>query len=271
MTTLLAAARAWRFLDSGAADGATNMAWDLALLDHARRSGEAVLRVYAWSRPTLSLGRHERARGRFDEATLAARGIDVVRRPTGGRALLHDHEVTYAVAAPAHGVSLGASYRAINALLIDALARLGVRARPADRRGAPRRPGSAPCFAEPNEGELVVDGAKLVGSAQWRDGDAFVQHGSILLADDQSRIADLTRADDRATGSTPVPVATLEGGLGRRVAHDEVRDALGAALDAALATSAVTSTPFAESDPGTLRDVEAHRALFASAAWTWRR
>ena len=90
----------WRFLDSGAADGVTNMATDVALLEHARRTGETTLRVYAWSRPTLSLGRHERARGLFATDVLHADGVDVVRRPTGGRALLHHREVTYSVTAP---------------------------------------------------------------------------------------------------------------------------------------------------------------------------
>lgn len=257
---LPAATRAWRFLDSGAADGATNMAWDLALLDHARRTGETTLRVYGWSRPTLSFGRHERTRGRFDAAALAAAGVDAVRRPTGGRALLHDREVTYAVAAPVEGLSLAESYRAINALLVGALRRLGVHAEPAARRGAPQPPGIAACFAEPNEGELVVNGAKLVGSAQWRDNGAFVQHGSILVHDDQSRIAAL--AGPGAAVAPPVRVATLAGLLGRAVAYAEVRDAL---------RTAVTSEPFVESDPGTLRSVEAHRIRFASAEWTWRR
>lgn len=264
MTALSAIAGTWRFLDSGAADGATNMAWDLALLDHARRTGEATLRVYAWSRPTLSFGRHERTRGRFSADALARAGVDAVRRPTGGRALLHDREVTYAVAAPAAGLSLRESYRAINALLSDALRRLGVAARPAPRRDAPQRPGLAPCFAEPNEGEIVVDGAKLVGSAQWRDDGAFVQHGSILLADDQARIPSLATPTPTPPGTSAATlrVATLSGLLGREVAYAEVRDALRAG---------VTSTPFAESDPGTLHDVEVHRARFASDEWSWRR
>lgn len=288
----------WRFLDSGPSDGASNMAVDMALLDHARAAGEGTLRVYAWSRPTLSFGRHERARGRFDAALLEAAGIDVVRRPTGGRALLHHREVTYSVTAPVAGLSLRESYAAINALLRSALRRLGVNAMPAERRAAPVRPLGAPCFAEPNEGELVVGGGagqrKLVGSAQWRDGDVLLQHGSILLADDQSRIAEFVtpaarrpgeriaefvpsasrRPDERiaeAALTAPLQVATLESALGRPVAYAEVSDALAFSLRDICADTRVTSSTVAESDSGISATVDRHRDHFRDTSWTWRR
>lgn len=263
MTALPAAGTEWRFLDSGPSDGACNMAVDLALLDHARLASVATLRVYAWSRPTLSFGRHERALGRFDHARLSAAGIDVVRRPTGGRALLHHREVTYSVTAPIAGRSLAESYKHINTLLIRALSRLDVEAEMAGARSMPMRPGMAPCFAEPNAGELTVDGAKLVGSAQWRDGDALLQHGSILLADDQQRIAELTDGSVDPAGA-PLRVATLEGVLGRAVSYVEVRDALSAAFS-------VTSTAMVQSDSGALASLEQHRLHFRDPSWTWRR
>ena len=171
----LALAPRWRFLDSGAADGATNMATDAALMAQARRTGGGTFRVYAWDRPTLSLGRHERARDRFDPDRIAAHGVGVVRRPTGGRALLHDGEVTYSVTAPVGSLSLGESYAVINALLLDALARLGVRATVAAAARRPLRPEGAACFAEPSDGELTVGGAKLVGSAQLREDGALLE------------------------------------------------------------------------------------------------
>jgi lipoate-protein ligase A len=101
----------WRLLDSGALDGAEQMALDSGLMDRARQTGETVLRVYRWTRPTLSFGRHETVAGHFDRARLAAAGVDAVRRPTGGRVLLHDREVTYSVTAPiAADESLRVSY-----------------------------------------------------------------------------------------------------------------------------------------------------------------
>lgn len=253
----------WRFLDSGAADGVTNMAVDAALLDHARATGEATLRVYAWSRPTLSLGRHERARGRFSPELLHEFGVDVVRRPTGGRALLHDHEVTYSVTARVGELALRDAYTAVNALLTDALARLGVRTAPAAPRGRTEQPGTSACFAEPNAGELVVGGAKLVASAQWQEDGAFLQHGSILLDDDQSRIAALTVGE----AAPPTRAATLRALLGREVTYSEVRNALAEAL----VYAGVTSPPAAPSVPVGAEPRAEHRAQFADPDWTWRR
>ncbi len=255
----------WRLLDSGAADGATNMATDHALLDRAATSGEAVLRIYAWARPTLSFGMHEKARiprARFEE-----QAVDVVRRPTGGRALLHHREVTYSISAPLNptdgqNVGLSESYRAINALLRDALARLGVAADEAPRRGRASSPDGAPCFAEPNVGELIVDGRKLVGSAQRRDERALLQHGSILLGDDQPMIARL-RGDESLAAP---PAATLVTALGREVSYGEVRDALVAALTAAVADLV---TPL---DPASLApSVAQHLLTYRSDEWTFRR
>src|SRR5215218_7582778 len=115
----------WRLLLSPPLGGPENMALDEALMARARRTGETVLRVYAWSQPTLSLGRNQRAVGLYHEPTLAERGVDVVRRPTGGRALLHHREITYSVTAPCDDASaLLTQYERVNALLCSALGSL---------------------------------------------------------------------------------------------------------------------------------------------------
>lgn len=241
--------------------GAEQMALDAGLMDRARETDEAVLRVYAWSCPTLSFGRHESVRGRFSSETLERAEIGAVRRPTGGRVLLHDHEVTYSVTAPApEEDTIAASYGRINALLLGALARLGVSAAVAPP-GRAARPGGAACFAGPSAGEIVVGGRKLVGSAQLRERGALLQHGSILVGDDQPRIADL------AVGPvTPaLPAATLAASLGRTPSYGEVRDALLAALRAT--TGDVRALDASEA----ARFATPHRERFASAQWTWRR
>jgi lipoate-protein ligase A len=230
-------------------------------MDRARQTGEAVLRVYSWSRPTLSFGRHESVRGRFAPEQLERENVGAVRRPTGGRVLMHDHEVTYSVTAPApDDERLKESYRKINAMLIAALAQLGVPVAEAMPQTAARRPGGAACFTEPAAGELVVGNRKLVGSAQLRESGALLQHGSILIDDDQSRIAELA-----AQPITPaLPAATLRAALGRAPEYNEVRDALYAALSAA------------EGEPLSLDGHEAsqfaapHRARFTNTEWTWR-
>lgn len=251
----------WRWLESAPASGAVQMAVDAALMARARTSGEAVFRVFTWTRPTLSFGRHEAVRERFDAATLEACGYDAVRRPTGGRVLLHDGEVTYSVTAPAvDGEPMRDAFARINRLLAAALARLGVRvdAAPAGRT---LRPGRDACFAEPSAGELVVAGRKLVASAQRRDDGALLQHGSILLVDRQGTLAALARM----AMAPPAPGATLADALGRDVTGAEVRDALRAALDA----EAGRVVPLADAEAGALAAPLV--AAFEDPQWTWRR
>jgi lipoate-protein ligase A len=274
------AAPPFRLLLDPPGSGAHNMAVDEALLGHARRTGEVVVRVYRWARPTLSLGRHQTAVELYDPARLAAEGVDVVRRPTGGRAVLHWREVTYAVAAPAGalappGAPLKAGYGRINRLLLHALRALGVGAAEAVPAGRAPRPDGAPCFEVPTGGELVVGGAetagddatraarKLVGSAQWQEDGALVQHGSILLEDDQSRIPALAA---RPLPAVPPP-ATLAAALGRVPAVEEVAAAL---FDAVRALEDADAAPFAPDD-AFRADVTRLTTRYADPGWTWRR
>jgi lipoyl(octanoyl) transferase len=254
----------WRLLVSVPADGADNMALDEALMEHARRSGEWVLRVYGWARPTLSFGRNQTARGAYDDDAIRRRDLDVVRRPTGGRAILHDREVTYSVAAPADDAGpLGASYARINRLLVDGLRRLGVDAAVADRRGAHLPPGTTPCFAEPAAGELVLGDRKLAGSAQWREDGALLQHGSILVDGDQALVATLLREPAPA----PPPAATLREALGRAPALAEVADALAAAVREIEDPHAFPLEP----GPDLIGAARRLRERYRDPTWTWRR
>jgi lipoate-protein ligase A len=253
----------WRLLRSPPQGGPENMALDEALMDRARRSGETVLRVYGWSAPTLSLGRHQRARGIYRDEVLAGRGVQVVRRPTGGRALLHHREVTYSVTAPCSSTEpLLAAYEQINALLMKALSSLGVPVRLAQPATRAAGPTAAPCFAEPARGELTLDGRKLVGSAQWRDRGALLQHGSILLDDDQSAIPELMREP-----IAPTTPATLRDALGRAPVMAEVADAL---FDAVRDSVDRDALPL-ELDDDLLRDARDIEVRYRDDAWTWRR
>ena len=148
-------------------------------------------------------GRHEPASRRYDAARIAALGIDVVRRPTGGRAVWHAREVTYTVACPGGLGSLRESYVEIHRMIRDALALVGVAADLAPA-GGPSAVDSGACFARPAGGEIMVGGRKVVGSAQLRQGDALLQHGSILLADDQSTVGAVTRGAPPADLAAPL-------------------------------------------------------------------
>jgi len=150
------------------------------------------LRLYGWHPPTLSLGRSQAASTVCDPAYLRSQAIDLVRRPTGGGAVLHEHERTYAVVGrlrhqPFPGGVLD-TYRRVAAALCAALRALGVDARVVELDAPPGggRP-AALCFATASAHEITVDGLKLVGSAQLRRGAAFLQHGSILIRADAER------------------------------------------------------------------------------------
>lgn len=252
----------WRFVHTPPLAGTVNMAVDESLMARARDTGEGVVRVYTWLAPTLSLGRNQTARGAWDPARAAREGIAIVRRLTGGRAVLHHREVTYSVTAPAAGDrDLRADYAAINELLLAALRDLGADAEVARPAGRTPRPGSAPCFELPAAGELVATGRKLVGSAQVREDGAYLQHGSILVHDDQGRLRDV------ALGPVPVtPAATLTEVLGRSVMPGEVAGALRRAVQEHW-------------DPAS-QDLDPDNVVAAAVpwcgryedeAWTWRR
>lgn len=245
-------------------NGPENMALDHALMGRARRTGEAVLRVYGWSEPVLSLGRNQPARDIYDDVMLAERGVAVVRRPTGGRALLHHRELTYSVTAPATAaMGLTTIYQRINHLLVNALAAMGVPASLAQPHTRAHPPTALPCFAEPAAGEVVAGGRKLAGSAQWRDGDAMLQHGSVLVDDDQALIPLLMREP-----AVPAPApATLRGLLGRAPGLDEFASAMFAAVRCAEDAAA---TPLG-SDTGCEAERRILLARYDDAVWTWRR
>ena len=249
-------------LDLEGRPGCDNMATDDALLDEADASGRAFLRLYRWSPPCLSFGRHEPAASRYDRAAIARLGIDVVRRPTGGRAVWHEHEVTYGVVAPVSafgGVGLRASYRAIHERLAMTLRTLGVDANLASNSPTVRpSDGPTACFAVPVGGEVLIGTRKVVGSAQVRRGTAFLQHGSILLDGSQDVVTKVSRTPGAAARAT-----SLSAELGRSVTFDEVAAAIMATWWAPLITSDRPTVPLASLGAGS--------SCFADPAWTWRR
>jgi lipoyl(octanoyl) transferase len=254
----------WRLFTDSPASGAENMARDHALMERAVTTGEWMLRVYAWRTPTISLGRNQTARGLYDLERIHARCIDVVRRPTGGRAILHDREITYSVTAPTEAAGdLRASYERINRLLVNAMRGIGVDVRIAAPTSRATAPGIAPCFDEPAAGELTVNGRKLAGSAQWRAEGALLQHGSILIADDQSLLNDLTVSEQTRI---PTP-ATLAGVLGHAPSFDDIAGALTASV---RRLEDVNAEPFT-ADDGFRARTSALVVRYMDDAWTWRR
>ena len=254
----------WLLLRDAAAPGAWNMALDAALLEAAEAEGLHAHRRYAWGPPAISFGRNEPALRRYDRARIAELGLATVRRPTGGRAVWHDREVTYAVAAPVTAFgSLRETYREIHATIAEGLRALG-----ADVRLAADRPaagvGAGACFASAAGGEVMAAaGGKVVGSAQVRSGDAFLQHGAILLAAEQDVIAAVT------LGKADAPSAAGVGQLvnPRRASWEAVADAVALAAERRWG---VPATPAALPER-VRRAGETLLARYADDAWTWRR
>ena len=230
----------WRVIEDSPRDGASNMAIDKAILA-ACESGEVppTLRLYSWKQPTLTVGYAQDIDREIDFGRCRELGVQVVRRPTGGRAILHHHEVTYSLAAPVphpkFPSSLQGAYKIIARALIEGLEKLGVKdavlanVRKADRRQFFFR--SPLCLSSINHWEIAVQGAKLVGSAQRRTKRAFLQHGSIPIACDRSLLYSLFkhRISDSRVGPMSIlnnKFITLSECLGKDVAREEVLRAL---------------------------------------------
>lgn len=224
----------WRFLDSGAAPGAYNMALDMAILSEVEAGrSPPTLRIYGWSPACISLGHSQRAEDEIDPAEAAGRGYDVVRRPTGGRAVLHVDELTYSVIAPFDAApwcaTHSASYRAISQALAEVLDQEGLgvtleRGYPVEKPRHLRA--MTPCFSSTARSEVVWGDRKLVGSAQRRFRSAFLQHGSILLSERHRDIVSCLRLDPERRRAyleiLDLNAVSLEGILGRPVAWDRL-------------------------------------------------
>jgi lipoate-protein ligase A len=183
--------RTWRLLVDGSASGPFNMGVDEALLDTALRDGQPTLRFYLWRGPWLSLGYGQLEDSEGAEARKVA-GLGVVRRSTGGRAVLHGCDLTYALVAPANLLpdGLQATYALIASCISSALRELHVAVERVDDPVASERDSEFDCFAAPVTDELCVGGLKLVGSAQRRVGGGVLQHGSIRMTPDPALARD---------------------------------------------------------------------------------
>jgi lipoate-protein ligase A len=225
----------WRLLITGTSDGSTNMAVDQAIMEAvAAESVPPTLRFYAWEPACLSLGYMQPASD-IDWERLAARGWDLVRRMTGGRSILHTDELTYSVTVKAENPivagSIVESYRNLSRALLWGLHRLGANAG-ADKRveQMPRDKGPV-CFEVPSHYEITVNGKKLVGSAQVRKFGAVLQHGTLPLTGDITRICDALVFEDEARRESVRErvrqrAATLESALGRVISWKEALTAM---------------------------------------------
>ncbi len=187
--------KSWRLIVDGPFTGRRNMAVDESILNNCNQWEQPTLRFYKWDPPCLSLGYFQKSR-EIDLEACAEKGIEVVRRPTGGRAVLHKNELTYSVILPLSILpgKLLETYRIISSALTAGLQELGIKARltPASKQ---LPTSSAACFDVSSSYEINWEGKKLIGSAQTRRDSALLQHGSIPIFDYSQELISLLNLD----------------------------------------------------------------------------
>ena len=267
----------WRLIQTPPAPGAWNMAVDEAILAAVGR-GEAppTLRLYAWDPPCLSLG-YAQPIADVDLGSLAAHGWQLVRRPTGGRAILHTDELTYSICGPQTEPRLAGSvlesYRCLSTALLSALQRLGIPAESQAAAAPSGARGKGPvCFEVPSNYEITILGKKLVGSAQARRREGVLQHGTFPLYGDLRRITQALVFSDAAARQAAVErllrrATTAEAVLGRAITWQKAAQAYIAAFQETLNLTLLPAdlTPAEQTQAaGLVKD------KFTNPAWTER-
>jgi lipoyl(octanoyl) transferase len=267
----------WRVIEHPPAKGAWNMAVDEAILESVY-SGDSLptLRLYAWDPACLSLG-HAQPFSEVNTETIEKRGWDIVRRPTGGRAILHVDELTYSVIAPntdprvAGGVL--ESYLRLSQAMLEALKIMGLAPEANEKKpGKGFKKPNPVCFEVPSNYEITVNGKKLIGSAQARRKEGILQHGALPLYGDLTRIITVLNFKDRAASQRArdrllAHATTVEWELGSVPEWRQAASAFKQAFSTALNLELM---------PGRLSDKELKRAevlvkeKYANPAWTER-
>ena len=247
----------WRLILDPPAPGAWNMAVDEAILNAATQGDvPPTLRLYAWDPACLSLG-YAQPISDVDEKRLEEFGWDMVRRPTGGRAILHTDELTYSVCGPEHEPVLSgdilSSYKRLSAAILAALEHIGVgvQALPQEKNPVSKTPEPV-CFEIPSNYEITANGKKLVGSAQARRQGGVLQHGTLPLYGDLARIVQVLRF--------PNPVSRAQAAERLLDRATTIQTALGRLVDWQLAADsfirAFSETLKLELLPGSLTEAE---------------
>ncbi|MFZ4621213.1 MAG: lipoate--protein ligase family protein [Bacteroidota bacterium] len=225
----------WEYCDSGVNTGAYNMRFDMDLAERLLR-GEILptLRIYGWRPWAVSLG-YNQSENDIDLKRCAEFGYDVVRRPTGGRAILHSNELTYSVVMPADGRGITEIYSLISKALVSGLSTIcsdiSYETSQPNFQTLYKRQESIPCFSASARYEVQINGKKLVGSAQRRfsssDGpEVVLQHGSILLGPEHRMLAEILRVSDeeirtKITNDIETKTIDLSTAVGRTVTFEE--------------------------------------------------
>jgi lipoyl(octanoyl) transferase len=273
----------WRFIVTEAMSPAMNMAVDEAILQlHSEGKVPPTVRFYTWNPATLSIGYFQKVAKEINMEALRERGLGFVRRPTGGRAVLHDQELTYSVVIseshPKMPSSVTEAYKVISMGLLHGFQRLGLHAEMVslateEEKEKYSSPGSSACFDSPSWYELVVEGKKVAGSAQTRQKGVILQHGSILLEMDVELLFSLLnfpseRVKQRMMESFRQKAVTINEvsprPIGLQEAVEAFRDGFASGLEVELVPGELTPEESALAE-------ELVRTRYAVDEWNFRR
>ena len=273
----------WHFINSGKCSPAFNMALDEALLEwHSKGEIGPVLRFYEWEPATLSIGYFQSVSKEIDMEQVAKHKLGFVRRPTGGRGVLHEHELTYSVIVsedyPDMPETVTEAYRVISGGLLEGFKNLGLDAyfaipKSADEVEDLKKPKSAVCFDAPSWYELVVEGKKVAGSAQTRQKGVILQHGAILLSLDEEKLVSLFKFKseeqrERMRLSLPEKAVAIDRLANRTIPVDECVEAFSTGFESALD---MKLEPFELSEEQLQYVKEIERKKYANDDWTFKK
>jgi len=273
----------WNFINSGACSPSYNMALDEALLQwHSQGELPPMIRFYEWSPATLSIGYFQRAHRDVNFEQLHNLNLGFVRRPTGGRAVLHEHELTYSIIVsedyPDMPKSVTEAYRVLSEGLLKGFQNLGFDAyfsvpETAAEKEALQKPKSAVCFDAPSWYELVVEGRKVAGSAQTRQAGVILQHGAILIDLDQEKLISVFNFKDEAAKQKmreqlPHKAVAINDLSDRKVTAAECVTAFSKGFEEALDIELVPYTLTAEQEAYVQ---ELARTKYASDEWNFKK
>ncbi|WP_318614999.1 biotin/lipoate A/B protein ligase family protein [Sporosarcina sp. YIM B06819] len=273
----------WHFINSGKCSASFNMALDEALLEwHSKGEIGPVLRFYEWQPATLSIGYFQNVAREINMDAVNKHGLGFVRRPTGGRGVLHEHELTYSVIVsesyPEMPETVTEAYRVISGGLLEGFRNLGLDAefsvpKTTKQTNDLKKPKSAVCFDAPSWYELVVEGKKVAGSAQTRQKGVILQHGAILLSLDEDKLVSLfnfasEEQRERMRASLPEKAIAIDRLMDRTVTVEECVEAFAKGFEDALDMQLEPLVLTAE-QLEFVREIEQKK--YANHDWTFRK
>lgn len=273
----------WHYINSGKCSAAYNMALDEALLEwHSKGEIGPVLRFYEWAPATLSIGYFQNVSKEIDMTQVEKHGLGFVRRPTGGRGVLHEHELTYSVIVtedyPNMPETVTEAYRVISGGLLEGFRNLGLDAyfsipETEEQLQGLKKPQSAVCFDTPSWYELVVEGKKVAGSAQTRQKGVILQHGAILLSLDEEKLVSLFKfkseeQKERMRVGLSDKAVAIDRLTGRKVTASEGAEAFSKGFEKALN---IKLEPYQLSEAQLQYVKEIEEQKYGNDTWTFKK